>query len=510
MRPLSDIYPKSLIPVPRYHKKFDGEVVPNLLNSIEVLTFSHPLGSQIDEVVIVASESYFKREDYLKVKESVSVKILEVVNFYADSPNLNNQYSMGLVLSTIVDCDCIMVVEGDIYLRNIEDYLPLSLKSGRSYYCCTYRNKEWVFVSRYNDPTYYEIVKGANGLAMAGLSIINGQDTIDRLRRTLVSVMNPHEFWDESLMRLNLPLQLINVDDAILEFDSVTDLINQGLYTPESLATILSEDSFVEKTDSMTNTSFVIKYNGVKSVLRLPGVGTEDFIDRSREGLVQNLINEQASHISPKSISYGLGVKITEFIEGCRTSEEKDAPKVISLLKEFHQINAPLSLLTNLIDEIKDYEKLYDRSLTSIPKEYEEVSEIYKSLISSCQHQDVVLCHRDLDPRNVLIRGDRGFLVDFEYSGLLNRYWDFGAHLSEMKLFFGTKMTEEEYAEMAMEVAGVHLIPLKLKMWRGIVDFIWSCWTIAKISLGEEYESYLKERWEAACEVLRDLDMILL
>lgn len=509
MRPLSDIYPKSLIPVPR-HFGGEGETVPNLFNSIEVILSSN-IGTSANEILIVASEDYFKRSDYLYHKESVNCKITEVVNHHASWTHLNNQHSMRLVLDKIKDCNSIMVVEGDVYLRNLGDYLPMSRFEDRSYYCCSYRNKEWVFVNKYGQD-HFEIVKGVNGLAMAGLSIINGKETIDRLRDTLDHVADLGEFWDESLMRLKLSnLTLINVDSAIQEFDTVNDLILQGLHTPESLAALLSSDGSVEKTDSMTNTSYIINYNGVKSVLRIPGFGTEEFISRPREDLVQRLVNESAGHISPRSNIYGGGIKIAEFVEGCRTSEEKDAYKVISLLDEFHKIDAPLDLLINLVDEVKDYEKLYDRNVVRVPDEYEEVAEIYKSLISSCQHQDVVLCHRDLDPRNILIRGDEGFLVDFEYSGLLNRYWDFGAHLSEMRLHFGSKMTEEEYMALAILTPGaVQVNPLKLKLWRGIVDFVWSCWTLAKISLGEDYEDYFKERWEAACEVLRDLDMISL
>lgn len=120
----------------------------------------------------------------------------------------------------------------------------------------------------------------------------------------------------------------------------------------------------------------------------------------------------------------------------------------------------------------------------------------------------MTLCHRDFDLRNILIEEKLGhrndYLVDFEYSGVLNLYWDYGCYLSELILV--DKNHESEITRQYLN----HFDPSPsvvdmLVTWSGVADFVWSCWSLAQISLGEHYLEYFWKRWKRCQRVLKDM-----
>lgn len=138
-------------------------------------------------------------------------------------------------------------------------------------------------------------------------------------------------------------------------------------------------------------------------------------------------------------------------------------------------------------------------------EEYNLISQKYRDYIKKYQHHNLVLCHRDLDLRNILVNEEGSLLIDFEYSGLLNRNWDLGCYLSELRLSYGrspmiaAKFWQglEDYSSAVNKDVSREVVNL----WSGIVDYIWSCWSLAQISRGENYKDYFKERWSRACVI---------
>lgn len=520
MIPLSCKYLKPLIPV---KSPINGSFLPNIFNSMTVLRY-FDLFKVVDEILVVADQSFFDNKTYKTYREEYMSQfafdycpITEVVKDWND-PLVNNGKTLEKALETISkstslkNLDGLIVLEGDIFLdKDLVSKVNLNKIKGESTYCCSYREDEWVFYKK-DGKDFYEIAKSQSGLAMSGLSILYNEDSlIPKLYKELTK--SPYEeFWDDALIRVHPDLNLLDVGDSIKEFDTMSDLIDKGLYTPEELAKTISDDFKAEPTSSMTNSSFVIMYGGTKSVIRFPGSGTDKFIDRDRETKAQEILNKTT--LTPPAIIYPGGIKISVYSEGCRTSYAGDRDRVIKALSDFHKVSAPADLLVNLIKEITDYESLYDQRF--VPSNYKVVRDTYFKLIKKYQHEEVVFCHRDLDPRNILVREKscwgpvkRTTFVDFEYSGLLNKYWDFSCHLSEINHHFTHQVTSlEDYCESARRL-GVVLDPQKMRLWEGIVDFVWACWTISKISLGEDYHSYFRERWNSACYTLPRVESMI-
>lgn len=503
MKPLSDKIPKSLIPV----TTSTYELTPNLYNSLDVIT--NMFSDKISEIYIVSYKKYF---DNINITEINNIKINYVISPY--DPHLyNNQSSVKafadyLGLQRRSDED-VLFIEGDIYLtRDFINYKN-QVNFNSSNYFCRYRTNEWVFINRLGN-SYYDVIKGSDGLAMSGVSIVNSKD-LETLYNEL-SNSSSNDFWDSALVRCKLKdLNLIDAGSSIIEFDNIKDLIDNRLLSEEDVARLLSDDGNITKTSSMTNNSFIINYNEEPKVIRFSGEGTDKFINRTRE----RIFTREAYKLSPNTEFMCDGyIKISDYIDNCRTmsSSDKDIEIVIRMLNELHSRKGHDQLLIDLIKEVNDYMSIaFKSNRVSLPvpvDEFRDICSIFTKFITKHQHEDLVLCHRDLDPRNVLIASDSNYLIDFEYSGYLNEYWDWGALISEQELHFNN--TDYHHLSDIISInrnSEIAFDNLKLLQWSAVVDYVWCMWTFAKISLGEDYEEYLNMRWKRACRIVKETDM---
>lgn len=501
-KPLSDKVPKSLVKVPQSLDPVSPEKIPNLDNSLTVL--NKMFGKEISGVYVVASREYFD-----KIPDMIVHRVETSYNphFY------NNQSSVRALYEYIgkehwADED-ILFLEGDVYLNSdFIDSVSQINRNTSNYFCC-YRDNEWVFVKRASE-SCYDIIKGADGLAMAGVSIIHKKDLNLLYSEIEKSIAN--EFWDEALIRCGLEdLNLVEASDSsVVEYDTIQDLVSQGLATEEEVARYLSDDGVVEKTSSMTNSSFVIKMNGVRKVVRFSGKGTDKFIDRKREEYCTQ--SAALLKLTPQTWFSNNGyIKITDYVEGSRTMTDdlSDIKKTVELLDDYHCQSLTALPLVNLIKEIDDYLSIITEKVNV--KDFSKISDKFIDFIVSHQHEDLVSCHRDLDPRNVLItkNSNEKYLIDFEYSGALNEYWDWGALVSEQELHFGNtnwKLISDVIT--SRRTASTIFDQRKLLQWSAVVDFVWCIWTLAKISLGEDYQDYFNKRWGRMCRVAKETGMI--
>lgn len=520
LKPLSDKIPKSLVPI-------NGE--PNLLNTCKLFCSTN----LFDEVIVAGRNfEFFNHDLYQKVRSyfygpsSSSVRLYEVSCDCLPS-NCNNCETLNFVFSKTTDplnrdLDSYVIVEGDIYIdKGFLDIFKRSLSNPEerelSAVYCTYRKNEWTVVKNFISRKP-QIVKDSDGLSLSGVSYISSSDILG-LKSRIMHNLDKSLFWDELFIDNDEleSLRVIDCEETLTEYDYISDLIESKMTSPEEIAMMISDDGTAQRCDSMTNDTFVINFKGRRRILKLPKSGTDLFINRERESKITTTLS--VSGLAPQTITYSNGVKIVDYIENHRVSNSSDIRHVLSMICSLQKFYTPdiltKDLLVNLIEEISQYESMYSHDIFTkigISKEsYNKVKNFYVNFIRSNQYQDISLCHRDLDLRNVLINLDKtvlssGYFIDFEYSGLLNRYWDFGCYFSELVLK-GEKSEEDILSEFSDLLGESSIVMKKVLDWSRVVDFIWSCWSIAQCSLGEDCYEYLRKRWERCSSVVSQ-DMI--
>ncbi len=190
----------------------------------------------------------------------------------------------------------------------------------------------------------------------------------------------------------------------------------------------------IERAGGMTNNNFHITFNSQEQyLLRLPGYGTQSFVDRISEKANNKLAYNAG--FSPSEVVYSnpeKGIQIAKYITSFQSYQFEDfydfqfIKEIATLLYKIH--NSEL-LFTNDISidkRITDLENFLISNKIEFPKEYKtseyQYDRIRKKLKESSFHK--VPSHGDPVPSNFVKLSGQLKLFDWEYSGLNDPAWD--------------------------------------------------------------------------------------
>ena len=144
----------------------------------------------------------------------------------------------------------------------------------------------------------------------------------------------------------------------------------------------------------------------------------EQGIDRKLEFKVQNLAYEKEIAAKPILLDEKNGLMICEFLEGHHEEvlERDDLQNVADLLKKLHMIQ--------IDTEVLNLEGFFDRKSQALIEAFDTVKN-YET--------EYVLCHNDLNPKNILFT-EEVKLIDWEFASLNDRYFDLASLCVEFLL----------------------------------------------------------------------------
>lgn len=294
----------------------------------------------------------------------------------------------------------------------------------------------------------------------------------------------------------------------ILEFDSLDDLRDfDESYKYDSRSQVIKNicsilkckeadvKNIVPIKKGLTNISFKFLVDGKAYVYRLPGVGTEEIINRESEAFSQGVAKELGLDNTYIYMSPTEGWKICEFIDNCIDFDYRntqDVEKAMKMVKKLHDACVPSKWEFSIFDEadkLLTLAKQYD--YINNFKDIEEITEMISRLYKFTESDNVPkrLCHNDCYDPNFLTDGENMYLIDWEYSGNADPASDIGTFIccsdytldeakDVLKIYFGRELTEKEMRHYLGYVA--------------ISSYYWFVWAVFKESLGEDIGDYVK------------------
>jgi thiamine kinase-like enzyme len=185
-------------------------------------------------------------------------------------------------------------------------------------------------------------------------------------------------------------------------------------------------------TGGITNRNYLVTLGGNRYVIRVPGKDTSLLgIDRNAE----REANENAA---------GLGVAprvaaqlddpaclVTEFVD-CEEMKAEDLTepetmkRVMGSLRSVHDSGAALPVSFDSFRVVETYRETAAARGGEIPTAYDEAHEQAREIedVLSGPEHDPVPCHNDLLAGNFLRGKERIWIVDWEYAGMGDRYFD--------------------------------------------------------------------------------------
>lgn len=279
-----------------------------------------------------------------------------------------------------------------------------------------------------------------------------------------------------------------------------------------SMDIVSSEIKSIVPIGGMTNKNFKICVNDKFYVLRIPGNGTEEMINRADE--IKNAVFANKVGVDAELIYFNeeTGIKISKFIENAATLSPDGAKKqhnmnmVCDVLKKLHNSNERMNNDFDIYEKIERYELLAKEVNGVFYDDYYEIKDKVYYLKNLINELDVLLkpCHNDTIAENFIRSGENKiYLIDWEYAGMNDPMWDLAAHCLEnnfsedeeelfLKIYFKGKI-EEKYKKRI----------LINKIYQ---DFLWSIWTSIKEAKGDDFGTYGIDRYNRA---KKNLEVIL-
>jgi len=222
--------------------------------------------------------------------------------------------------------------------------------------------------------------------------------------------------------------------------------------------------------------------------LRIPGKGTEEYIDRANEAVAAK--EAARAGVSPEVVHCDArtGVMVTRFIKGATTMtpggfrDRAGAPaRAGEAFRDLHLSGAVFPFRFELFSMIDDYLGILSTRDVALPDGYHDVVREAESVRKTLAANPAPLaaCHCDPLCENFLDTDDRMWIVDWEYSGMNDPMWDLG-DLSVEGAF-----SDAQDEEMLRAYFGGEATPGdrgRMVIYKAMCDLLWTLWGLIQLA----------------------------
>ena len=459
----------------------------------------HEVG--ITDIKIVVG---FMKEHYEYLIDEYDVDL--IVNPYYSTRN--NIYSLYVAKDRLANG---YIIPCDIWFKDN----PFSTLEDPSWY---------LFSDRLTDHSHWQVSKNTKvkytkepGNRMIGIAYLNQEDAevLTGHLDEMIKAKKYDSFWEDALAdkkqflisgRIipNSEHAEINSYEELLELDSNSShLQNEAIQIIEDTLNVNKSDISNIHTlkKGMTNRSFIFTVKDKRYIMRIPGEGTDNLINRQEEYDVYQQIKgepytENILYLNPQN-----GYKLSEFLENTRNSEADDWEDVIKsmdLLRKFHQEKLQVNHQFDIWKQIEFYENLRDT-----PSAYKDFLITKENVLNLKQFiQDNIhqwsLCHIDANADNFLINQQgKIFLIDWEYAGMQDPDLDIAMYA----IYAGyNKQQFDKLIDIYYQDKCDKIIRYKIYAYAAVGGLLWSNWCEYKQSLGLDFGEYSLSQYRYAKE----------
>ena len=445
--------------------------------------------------------------DYLIDKYGVQL----IVN--PDYAKKNNLHSLALASRYI---DNAYIVPSDVWCEKN----PFSINELYSWYMVSeiIESESDVRVNRKKE--LVRVTDGKDGNSMVGISYLC--DTVaDQVKKNILDMCKQPEydgsFWETALYKDNKMMASARVVSSsevveINTYEQLRDLDDHSEQLKSDALEVIAKVFNCNTSDildiqvlkkGMTNRSFLFTVNGAKYIMRIPGEGTDQLINREDEAEVFSSLKGKGLCDDPVYINPRNGYKITKFLEGIRTCDpysEDDLMRCMRLLKKFHDMKLEVNHTFDLFEKINFYESLWNGE-KSVYRDYEKTKQHVfelKDYIDK-QKKDICLTHIDAVYDNFLFymcEGEEKLqLTDWEYSSMQDPHVD----LAMFSIYaFYNKEQVDHLLDLYYEGECPEDVRTKVYAYMAICGLLWSNWCEYKSHLGIEFGEYSLRQYRYA------------
>lgn len=277
-----------------------------------------------------------------------------------------------------------------------------------------------------------------------------------------------------------------------------------------------SGEPSVARLGGMTNLVFRVDAEGSRICLRLPGKGTEAYINRGVEEV--NARAAAQAGVSPEVVHFGSdGVMVTRFIDRAVTMSPaafRERPGAVEraahAFRQLHDRAPDFAFRFELFRMIDDYLAVLDRLGAELPESYHDLVGEAGAVREALASNPLPLkpCHCDPLCENFLDTGERMWIVDWEYSGMNDPMWDLGdlSVEGEFDEAQDRRLLEAYFGGPASDFARGRMV-----IYKAMCDLLWTLWGLiqhANKNPAEDFWAYALNRFNRCKRLMRDTSFV--
>jgi thiamine kinase-like enzyme len=274
-------------------------------------------------------------------------------------------------------------------------------------------------------------------------------------------------------------------------------------------AAVAAADIAVERLAGLTNRNYKITQGDERFVLRIPGEGTSEYINRKQEAVAARIAAEAGVNAEVLHFDADDGLMLTRFVDGAATMNAerfKDLGAVARAAKAFrrmHDCGRRFANAFDLFQKMDEYLDYLGKKNARIPDGYAEVQREAEAVRGALAARPAPLrpCHCDPLAENFLDTGERIYIIDWEYAGNNDPMWDLGDVSVEagfgddqdaalLEAYFGGQPPSAQVGRMVM--------------YKAMCDLLWTLWGVIQVvndNPVDDFWAYATGRFER-CKVL--------
>ncbi len=269
----------------------------------------------------------------------------------------------------------------------------------------------------------------------------------------------------------------------------------------------------ITRLGGLTNLVHLVEIGVRQVIVRIPGEGTEDYIDRAVE--INNAIAAYRAGVSAEVLwaDAATGIMISEAIKNIETmtpgtfKTRSGSPARAGLaLAKLHGSGEVFKFRFELFAMIDDYLKILATKEVSLPDGYDEIVKAAEPVKAALAANLALLapCHCDPLCENFLDDGTKMWVVDWEYSGMNDPLWDLGdlsveagmdamQEMELMQAYFGAVPTPAQHGRVVI--------------YKAMCDLLWTLWGLiqhADNNPAEDFWAYATGRFDRCKALMED------
>ena len=271
------------------------------------------------------------------------------------------------------------------------------------------------------------------------------------------------------------------------------------------LKRVFNDDKYrdIARLGGMTNHSYrIVRNDGKEYLVRIPGEGTEEMINRADERKSTELACRLG--IDAELLYFGNdGTKVMRFIHDPQPMneavmrEEQNVRQAADIFRRLHTCGEDTGVRFEVFEMAALYERLIREAHVALYDDYETVKQTVMDVKHSIDEAGIlpnVPCHNDSLMGNwVLDASGKLWLIDWEYSGMNEAMWDLSC------LSIEADYTEKEDALLLETYFGNTPSAKQQKRFiaaKMYVDYLWTLWGLTRVPFdGDFMQEYADTRY---------------